>query len=112
MAETAPEPGSPPGSEDLTPEELIERIRQIRVADMVLSTMSTVAQLGYAKLERDSRDLPEARLAIEALRALLPVVEGSVEDAILRDFRQVLTNLQLAYADAASEGAPPPPADS
>jgi hypothetical protein len=40
-------------------------------------------------------------LAIEALRALLPVLDGAVDEQIVRDFKQVTSNLQLAYADAA-----------
>jgi hypothetical protein len=34
----------------------------------------------------------------------LPLLEGSVGDDVLRDFRQVTANLQLAYAEA-SKGA-------
>jgi hypothetical protein len=79
----------------------------MRISDLLLSTLSTLAQLGYAKLEPASRDLDQARLAIEALRALTPVLEGSVPDEALRDFRQVLANLQLAYASAADEGSKP-----
>ncbi len=90
--------------EQMTPDQLIEQIRQIKVADMLLSTMSTIAQLGYAKLEESSRDLVEAKLAIEALRALVPVLEGTADDTLVRDFRQVVTNLQLAFADAAAAG--------
>ena len=49
------------------------------------------------------RDLDQARLAIEALRALVPVLDGSASDELVRDFRQVTANLQLAYADAAKD---------
>jgi hypothetical protein len=42
-------------------------------------------------------------LAIEALRALLQVLEGEVPKELLRDLRQTLANLQLAYAEAAKE---------
>ena len=93
--------------QQLTPEQLIEEIKRLKVSDLVLSTVTTLAQLGYAKLEESSRDLDQARLAIEALRALTPVLEGSVPDEALRDFRQVLANLQLAYASAADEGSKP-----
>ena len=97
----------PPSQADITPEQLAEAIRRMRISDLLLSTLSTLAQLGYAKLEPASRDLDQARLAIEALRALMPVLEGSVPDEALRDFRQVLANLQLAYASAADEGSKP-----
>lgn len=94
-----------PSPEQLTPEELIEQIKQIKVADVLLSSMSTIAQLGYAKLEPSSRDLGEAKLAIEALRSLIPLLEGTLDEGMLRDFRQLVANLQLAYADAAKSEA-------
>jgi hypothetical protein len=89
--------------EELTPEELLEHIRRMKISDLLLSTISTVAQLGYAKLEPAGRDLEQAKLAIEALRAIVPVLEGSVPEEVLRDFNQVTANLQLAYAKAAEE---------
>jgi hypothetical protein len=89
--------------DELTPEELIEQIRRMKVSDLLLSTISTVAQLGYAKLDPSGRDLDQAKLAIESLRALLPVLESSVPEEVLRDFNQVTANLQLAYAKAAEE---------
>ena len=91
--------------EELTPEELLEHIRRMKISDLLLSTISTVAQLGYAKLEPAGRDLEQAKLAIEALRAIVPVLEGSVPEEVLRDFNQVTANLQLAYAKAADESA-------
>lgn len=90
--------------EELSAEELIEQIRQLKVSDLLVSSFSTTAQLTYAKLEESSRDLEQARVGIEALRVLLPVLEGHVPEDILRDFKQLVANLQLAYADAAGTG--------
>ena len=89
--------------EELSPEELLDHIRRMKVSDLLLSTISTVAQLGYAKLDPAGRDLEQAKLAIESLRALVPVLEGAVPEEVLRDFNQVTANLQLAYAKAADE---------
>jgi len=89
--------------EELTPEELIEQIKRLRVSDVLLSTLSTVAQLGYTKLERAHRDLDQAKLAIESLRALIPVLDNAVPAETVRDFSQVVANLQLAYAAAVAE---------
>ena len=88
--------------EQPAPEDLIEQFKRLKVADLLISTMSTTAQLGYAKLAEEARDLEQAKLAIESLRALLPVLEGHVPEDIVRDFRQAVSNLQLAYAEAAA----------
>jgi hypothetical protein len=84
-----------------TPDELLEAVRNMRVSDLLLSTAATLAQLGFAKLDESTRDLDQARLAIEGLKALLGALEGAVPDEVLRDFNQVVANLQLAYASAA-----------
>src|SRR5437763_9246444 len=89
--------------EELTEEDLIDQFRRMKVSDLVLSTLFTLTQLGYGKLEPSARDLDQARLAIEALRALLPVAKNAVPDDVVRDFEQALANLQLAYAAAAAE---------
>jgi hypothetical protein len=88
---------------ELTPEEVLEAVRKMKVSDLLLSTLSTTAQLGYAKLEPGSRDLEQARLAIDAMKALMPVLEGAVAKELAADFGQLLANLQLAYAKAAGE---------
>lgn len=94
---------APEAQAELSPEELTELMRRVRIGDFLLSNLSTLAQLAYGKLDRESRDLADARLAIESLRALLPVLEGSVPEQLLRDFTQMLSNLQLAYVSAADE---------
>lgn len=86
-----------------TAEELLEAVRNMKVSDLLLSTTATLAQLGWAKLEESTRDLEQARLAIESMKALLGSLEGVVPDEVLRDFNQVVANLQLAYASAAHE---------
>ena len=73
----------------------------VRQLEAELEKLYTVSSLGYRRLSEEQRDLEQARLAIEALRALLPVLEGSVAEELVRDFKQVTANLQLAYADAA-----------
>lgn len=87
--------------EEPTREELIEQVQKLRVTDVLLSTMAAVAQLSYAKLDSESLDLPQAKIGIESLRALLPVLEASLDEELVRDYRQLVSNLQLAYAEAA-----------
>jgi hypothetical protein len=88
-------------------EELLKQVedelRKLKVSDLLVQMLYTVSSLGYRKLSADDRDLEQAHLAIETLRAVLPVLEGSIAEDVMRDFRQVTANLQLAYADAASK---------
>jgi predicted nucleic acid-binding protein len=80
-----------------------EELRKLKVSDLLVQMLYTVSSLGYRKLSAEDRDLDQARLAIESLRAVLPVLEGSISEDVMRDFRQVTANLQLAYADATRE---------
>ena len=82
-------------------QQIEEELRKLTVGDLLVQTLYTVSSLAYRRLSEEDRDLDQARLAIEALRALVPVLEGAVDDGVLRDFRQVTSNLQLAYAEAA-----------
>ena len=82
-------------------EEMLETIRQAKVAPLILSTVSTFASVAYGKLE--ANDLPEAKAAIDVIGALLPLLPSDVDEPIRRDFDQALTNLKLAYADAVTK---------
>ena len=81
-------------------DEMLETIRQAKVGPLILSTVSTFASVAYGKLE--ANDLPEAKRAIDAIDALLPLVDDEAGAEIKRDFGQALSNLKLAYADAVS----------
>jgi hypothetical protein len=93
-------------------EELQAELAKLKVADLLLQTLYSVSSLGYHRLTGETRDLEQAQLAIEALRVLVPVLEGSVPEEALRDFNQVLANLQLAYAAAVEERATDTPKSS
>ena len=91
--------------EQVSEQDLLEALQRLQVSDLLVQTLSTVSSLAYHRLAAESRDLEQVRLAIEALRALVPVLAGSVSPDLVRDFEQVTANLQLAYA-AAVEPAP------
>jgi len=87
-----------------TQEELREALDKVGVADVLLNALTATASLGFRRVSAEARDLPQARLAIEVLRALEPVLrEGGVEEAVVRDLEQARMNLQLAYAKAVAE---------
>ena len=86
--------------EAFTAEQLAEQIKALRVSDLLLSTISTLGQLAYVKV--DAKQLDEARLAIDSIAALLPSLEGHVDEQLLRDFNQMLANVRLSYTSAMS----------
>ena len=88
---------------------LEEELKRVKISDVLVQTLYTLSSLGYHKLGPEHRDLPQARLAIESLRALLPVLKGEAPAEVVRDFEQAVANMQLAYASAAKE-APKEPA--
>jgi hypothetical protein len=97
------QPPQPPESERELVEQLQAELSRLKVSDLLLQTVYTISSLGYHRLSGENKDLDQARLAIEALKALVPVLEGAVPAEAVRDFNQVLVNMQLAYASAVEE---------
>ena len=93
----------PPPPDGPTAEQLVEELQKVKVSDLLVHTSSLLASLAFGKLAPDVRDLEQARLAIDALKALGPLLDEGPR----RDIQQVVANLQLAYA-AAIEDLPPP----
>jgi hypothetical protein len=90
-------------------EELAQQLAAFKVDDFLVSSASTLTAIAFGKLDVGKPD--EARLAIDALRALLPVLEPVIPETTKRDLHQALANLQLAYASAVStkqDDAPAP----
>ena len=89
-------------------QELAEELRKLRVEDVLVNTLVHVSTIGYRRLgltedSRDERDLDQSRLAIETMRALLPVLQGFLPSDVVGGFEEQIANLQLAYAKAAKE---------
>jgi hypothetical protein len=107
MSEQPPEP---------TPEELqaaIEaELRRIRVGDVLVQTIVTLVnlaarRLGLAQGSEEEFDLDQARDAIDAVRAIMPIAQRSGA-AELGPIEEALTQLQMAYAQAAKAGGARP----
>ncbi len=104
MSEQTPDPAE----QERLARELADELRKLKVEDVVLNTLVTISSIGYRRLgltpeTRDDRDLEQARLAIDTMRAVTPVLESFVPAELIRDFNQSVANLQLAYAQAAKE---------
>jgi len=99
VSESPAEP--PPPQDGPTAEQLVEELQKVKVSDLLVHTSSLLASLAFGKLAPDVRDLEQARLAIDALKALGPLLDEGPR----RDIQQVVANLQLAYVEAAAPSA-------
>jgi hypothetical protein len=95
---------------------LQEEIGRLTVTDHMLLMMHSLSSLaldrmGLAPETAVRKDLEQARLAIDAFKALLGLLEGKRPAEEMSAHRSVLSQLQMAYV-AASEPAPPKEAPS
>ena len=103
--EQSPEPE--PGADEELLRKVEEQLRDLKVSDVLLQTLYTISSLGWHKLSSADRDMDEAKLAIEALKALLPVLADTMPGEVKRDLEQMVANMQLAYAGAVAEAGKP-----
>src|SRR3712207_2008130 len=92
--------GTPPEqpSEEELRAHLEEQLRQVRVEDLLVESAASIVNLTVRRIAKpDEQDLEQARVGIEAVRALVDLVEGEVAGQI----RSALSDLQLLYARAA-----------
>jgi len=71
-------------------------LASIRVEEFLVSAAAGLMSLGYARLE--SKELAEAKQAIDALQSLLPHIGGDLQ----AELQQALTGLQVAFVSSAS----------
>jgi hypothetical protein len=91
-------------SEDELRAALEEQLRQLKVEDVLLQTVVTLVNLAGRRLTaEDEKDPEQARLAIEAVRALLPLCPQEE----LAPVRDALSQLQMLYVrETQGEGQP------
>lgn len=105
----------PPLPDDLSEEELRaayeEQLKQVRVEDVLIQTVVSLLNLGGRKSglapgTEDEKDPEQLRQAIDGVRAVLPLVESALgPDA--KQLRDVLSQLQMTYAQQAPPGSAP-----
>ena len=92
--------------------EAAEQLRKIKVSDLVVQHAVGLIQLGFIRIAGEQRDLDQARLAIDTLRALEPILREQVSSEMADELQGAVTNMQLAFADAVSEKKTEPAADA
>ena len=86
-------------------------LKRLRVEDVLVQTVVSLLNLGGRKAglapgTEDERDPEQLRLAIEGARVLLPLVEPAL-GAEASQIREILSQLQMAYAGSAAAGPAP-----
>jgi hypothetical protein len=80
---------------------LEEELRKLRVEDVVLQSVVSLINLTSRRIAKpDEQDLEQARVGIEAVRALAGVLDEETGAQV----RQALSELQVAYAREAGGG--------
>jgi hypothetical protein len=83
-----------------------EQMRRITVPDVLVQTAVTLVNLGAQKLGEDG-DVDQAKLAIDGVRALLPLLPEEVQSPV----KDALSQLQMAFVRE-TQGAGEPPEDA
>jgi hypothetical protein len=91
-----------------------EEIKRLRVEQVVLESIVTVINLGMRRSgllpgTEDERDVEQVEVAIESVRAQVPVLERIAPDQLPR-IRDALSQLQLAFVRAGGQASPAGPA--
>ena len=91
-------------------------IKKVRIEHVLLEHVVSLVNLGMrrtglSKGTEDERDPAQVRLAIEAIRAVLPLLEQATPQQV-GPIREALSQLQLAYVriGGQAEGEAPPAA--
>jgi hypothetical protein len=92
-------------------DEIREALKKLRVEDVLLQTAATLIDLAARRMglaeEDGPKQMDQAKLAIDSIRALQPLMTEEQQAAV----REPLSQLQMAYAREMQGGTPaePPP---
>jgi hypothetical protein len=103
--EQQPSGGSEQPSEEELRAQLEEEIRKVTVEDVVLQSVVSILNLSARRIAKDDeRDLAQAKVGIDAGRALVDLVKPEAQPQL----RQAISELQVLYAKQAGEGSDEP----
>ncbi len=95
-----------PAAETAETAEAAAQLNEIKVADIVVQAATGLVTLGFVRLAGDQVDLVQARLAIDSLKALEPIVHEQVSTELGEELGRAIASLQLAYAEAVASAKP------
>lgn len=75
-----------------------EEMSRIRVQDLLTQSVVSILNLSYRRIAKeDERDLEQAKLGIDAIRALVDMLEPEAQHEV----KNALSQIQMAYAQLA-----------
>ncbi len=96
--------GGPQPSQEELRAQIEEQLRKVRVQDLLLDSVVSVINLSARRIAKeDERDLEQARVGIEAVRAVV----GLLDDEPAKQVRGALSEVQMLYAKHAGERPQP-----
>jgi hypothetical protein len=100
-----PEGQQPPQSEEELRARIEEQLRTVRVQDLLLESIVGVINLTARRIAKeDERDLEQARVGIEATRAIVDLLDPEQAEQV----RSALSQVQMLYARQAEGGESEP----
>ena len=100
MNDSTEESTNQPSQEELR-EQIEEQLRRIRVQDVLLESVAGLLNLAARRITKeDERDLEQARIGIEAARAVV----GLLDEGPAGGVRDAIAELQVLYAKEAQGG--------
>src|ERR671930_2371169 len=99
------QPGQAQPTEEEMRQRIDEQLRKVRVQDLLLESVVSVLNLAARRIAKeDERDLEQGRIGIEAVRAVI----GLLDPEPAAQVRSALAEVQMLYAKEAGEGEEPP----
>ena len=107
MSDAPPGPEPTPDQEELR-QRLEQQLRELRVQDLLLESVASIINLSARRIgKEDERDLEQARVGIDAVRAVIDLLDEGPREQV----REALTQVQMLYVRETQGGeAPPGPA--
>ena len=102
-ARAVPRRRDAPDQEELQ-RRLEEQLRQIRVQDLLLESVASILNLVGRRIgKEDERDLEQARIGIDAVRAVVDLLDEAPREQV----REALSQVQMLYARETQGDAEP-----
>ena len=100
-----PEAGSETPDQEELQRRLEEQLRRIRVQDLLLESVASILNLSARRISKpDEQDLEQGRVGIEAVRAVIDLLDEGPREQV----REALSQVQMLYAREAKGGGEPP----